>query len=392
MSGGFPEEYFALAKETHVDPADLIGRRLWMIADAGSEVDVLFAHVVVETVSVVEEGFYKGDYVLSNNRLSSFRILPVDPDRRRRWVLPAADERIGISICPLETEERITSLIRANTTYSITPPRAAVVSAVPNVSPRVKPQAVAREVYRAVLAKFALGDLDVWVAHKDTTPFGAVAIRKCQEIGVDERVVESILRIDENLKTAMSISGDRGAEAGSAEAPFVDTSLSIVDPEKVVARRFIKRPVAGDGVERQRKTQMAEIRHQAMIKDLSVFLLSKGITPLQSRSVDLACRPFEDIAVLEIKTAEPGNFLDQAEQGIVQLLRYGLAFEDEGIAVGAKCIVIEAAAGIDAIEYVRRIAAKTGAEILLYDGRVAWPDRVPGFLSLICTGERSVRI
>ena len=250
---------------------------------------------------------------------------------------------------------------------------------------------MAREVYRAVLAKFALGDLDVWVAHKDTTPFGAVAIRKCQEIGVDERVVESILRIDENLKTAMSISGDREAEAGSAEAPFVDTSLSIVDPEKVVARRFIKRPVAGDGVERQRKTQMAEIRHQAMIKDLSVFLLSKGITPMQSRSVDLACRFFEDIAVLEIKTAEPGNFLDQAEQGIVQLLRYDLAFEDEGVAVSAKCIVIEAAAGIDAIEYVRRIAAKTGAEILLYDGRVAWPDRVPGFLSLICTGERSVR-
>ena len=109
-------------------------------------------------------------------------------------------------------------------------------------------------------------------------------------------------------------------------------------------------------------------------------MISQGTTPLQTRSVDLAGQVADGVLLAEVKSANPENFLNQAEEGIIQLLEYELGFEEEGYRVLRKALIIEFCGDCDMLTFSKRLARKAGVEILLYEGGALWPDRLRGLM------------
>ncbi len=380
----FADEYICIAAEMRVDPVDLLQNRIWMITDLDPAGSFLYGTLKVASVSVIQEGLNKGHFVIAADHLLSFRIFPWEKEDLRAWKVDNLSTVIGVSGCSDELRKSFIDLIKKNDVRVFSQPPSAKLSLIEIPTEVSSQYAASREIYRSILSRFPLGELHRYVPLKELSPFGALATEKCRELGLGDEVESEISSLDIILMSSVEellITADPNIP--NPTPPLVDTSLTCIRPEEVVSRRFLK-TVIDNKNKTLTKTQMAETRHQDILREISKYLISIRLHPLQSRSVDLAVRSRSGLVLGEIKSSTSDNFINQIDQGIIQLIKYELAFEEEGYSIASKAIVIESPTENAILNYARKISQKCDTKVLSYDGKAEWPERIPGLLKIFC--------
>jgi hypothetical protein len=386
----FPQQFVSSPDEMRVDPSELAGSRVWLLARS-AEGYLLFGHLVIETVSLIEGGRDKGFFILEADRSSSFRILPHDRDSLNSWIIRKVTIGDGIWPCSDELESLLIGALKENQSIMYGLTRRGGFNALPKPPSHLFGRAIGRHFFQEALSRFALGELAQWEKRTDLSPYGIVVLVNCSALEYGQDAINEFTLLDSRITSLLEPGGfDRIHRDLEIPAPLylVDTRLTPLVPEAVVARKFFSRKETIDLRAGLTKTQEAESRHQAILRDISRFLLSKGVQPLESRSLDIAYWNSKKLFLAEVKSATDANFLDQSRRGIIQLLEYKLAFEQDGFHVGNMTIFIEAIQDPMSMLYARKLASYANIELLIYDNKVAWPDRVERINEVMLYAEK----
>lgn len=171
---------------------------------------------------------------------------------------------------------------------------------------------------------------------------------------------------------------ERGALGKSYNAPYVDTEFSEIEPGKIYAREFVSVDSKLRNLEEAiNKTEHAEKIHQAMLKDISEFLLTNGITPYESSSIDLLYRSREKLNIFEIKSSNVDNILSQSSKGAFQLACYLNELSKDYDNLNAR-LVLHMTESNELQNYAVEALRRLGIEVLFYDPGKSWPNRIQG--------------
>lgn len=157
----------------------------------------------------------------------------------------------------------------------------------------------------------------------------------------------------------------------------IDCRLRSFTEDDLVAREMIWNP-ENFGEDKFKagllKTNLAEQRHQEMLRQLISQLVSKGIAPLGSSSIDLAIE-FNDLtAIFEIKSSTIENYKDQAFKGCNQLAEYAFNLSDKKNIL--KFLILEVPSGGDVdYKYVSAICKLMNVATIDFNFEKEWPDR-----------------
>ncbi len=156
-------------------------------------------------------------------------------------------------------------------------------------------------------------------------------------------------------------------------APVVDLLFTPIVPENIFAREYVFGPAQSDTSAHSEKTNAAEKAHQDILRRLSARLISFGLVPYQSESIDLMVEFEGCLYLFEIKSATPENFHDQAGNGIVQLLKYQVAMRNESPIGVVPALVIQEPGSGDAVKFVSDMALIAGIKVVPLSLSSDWP-------------------
>ncbi len=160
--------------------------------------------------------------------------------------------------------------------------------------------------------------------------------------------------------------------------PCVDTEFSEIEPGKIHAREFVSTDSKLRDMEvGLKKTERAEKIHQAMLKDISEYLIRNGIRPYESGSIDLLYSSSGRLNVFEIKSANVDNILSQSSKGAFQLACYLNELSRDYHNLSAR-LVLHQTHSPQLQNYAVDALLRLGVEVLFYDPVKAWPNRIKG--------------
>jgi hypothetical protein len=158
-----------------------------------------------------------------------------------------------------------------------------------------------------------------------------------------------------------------------------DCSLRLFKDEDLVAREMVWNPENfGESKIKEGllKTNLAEQRHQEMLRQLIDQFKSKGLTPLGSSSIDLAIDYGDSIMLFEIKSSSLDNYKDQALKGCGQLAEYAYNFSRKSKKTIFKFLILEVPVNgrVDS-HYVSAICKSMNVVTLDFHFDRNWPNR-----------------
>ena len=161
--------------------------------------------------------------------------------------------------------------------------------------------------------------------------------------------------------------------------PSVDTEFYEIEPGKIYAREFVSVDSKLRNIEEAlNKTEHAEKIHQAMLKDISEYLIANGVTPYESSSIDLLFRTRGVLNIFEIKSSNGDNIMSQASKGAFQLACYLNEINKDYDNLSAR-LVLHVIQSPELQKYVVEALLMLGIEVLFYDPSRPWPSRIKGF-------------
>lgn len=229
--------------------------------------------------------------------------------------------------------------------------------------------ALARMILYRILERTFLSELIRLPKHRDFSVVVSTALQVAAELGEGwpARLRALFLEIDpfreENIPMLRTTSQK------------VDTLFTAIRPEEVFARTFIAGQQGGSFLGSIAKTELAEKRHQDILRAISERFLTLNVVPFESDSVDLMAAIDGVNFIFEIKSATIDNFLSQASKGIFQLLVYSVALESESMAP-VSILVIENSCSAEEGILLKSVASKAGIQVLFFDLATCWPTNV----------------
>lgn len=378
---GVSASYLVPHGDCHLAPEMLSGRRLWIVLR--DDDDRLLLCVKIEAVEVLIDGYYKDDFRISSKVGESIK-LATDYSAAAPFTTGATQGlALGVSELSRGSSDELSSLVSRSIAIKLLAPDDRSLSKI-EIHPSLPTSTyqLARTAIRAVVSHLTLNE--VWGSATGTrmTAFANFAsalilsrtgIRLSPE---DEVILNSLDPIRTLKGEAPTMSSTcRGV---TQRQQIVDTNFSPIDPETVCARKYVSTfQTLGDGLDALAKTSHAEVIHQAMLKDISEYLIAKRITPLESLSIDLVYEARGELIVVEVKSANVDNLLAQASRGAFQLATYLNALTADYQVLTGRLILHETGSvelQLLAVAVLRRL----GVEALFYDPSKAWPSRVQG--------------
>lgn len=382
---GISDTYIIPNKYIGFSAANLVGSYIWVIFRG--EFDRIGLIVKVDEISQILEGYYENDYLIKADLACSFMIgtefktlSPFSTDRCRNF-------GFGINKIDPEDAQLFITIIRTNSVVRLIPP---TISALNNLLVEITSSTtedISKSFIRAIVSACKLAD--VWSDGKNsklrTAPFAnfSKALIKTKFPGLSEETVTTLLiKLDpiHNLQgrsfDSIEPSEDRPHEM---RAPIVDKIFSIIDPHNIFARKFIsKNAIVFDPVAAMKKTEAAEKIHQDILRDVSRYLISRGVTPYQSSSIDLMFVIEREIFIVEIKSSNSENAVAQAAKGAFQLASIANSFSDDFDRVTSLLLLENT--GFEVInQFIAKTLTTLGVRALFYRKEVEWPSRVLGF-------------
>ncbi len=378
LNGTFSLEYHVPSSKMKVAPNALVGSRIWLVVRIGNE-SFLYALLSPSTIELYQAGKYKDDFLIRCEPFSSVRFLPQQEDRDP-WRLPFEGIE-AIRECSNTEKSIFLALVNKNNRVGFAPPSRAILESIPRTAFNDFEHAVPNQLI-STLRTVSIGDVSRSRSLPDSiSALGGIAltILKLTHPHLNEADMVNLLAMLDPLAKA-----DAGVSIKSSEdilrvlsslPPVVDTFLEEIDPEKICPRTFIAK-TSNSSTEWLDKTNDAEQAHEQILKDLVLYLKSKEFKVYKTRSFDLLAEKGDIRFLCEIKSSNGFNTVSQGEKGIIQLLRYSMAFADDK-SVGIRFFLILQDSGQPAIHrYLSKIAGRAGAELWLYDDKNSWPTRI----------------
>lgn len=378
-NSGVSGSYILPKNEVGFEPKTLSGRRLWVVL-RGYE-DRLFLLVKIKKVERIIEGYYTGDYWISPEITESIKLVSGYADAGKYATLITRSLGLGLSELRSVDSYAFSELVRGSIQTKLLPPDKRALSKIgfqllPNNNRRL-----ARSALRAVVSHFTLEQ--VW-ANGSGDRLGAFPNYACalitERMGSkpSPQIVDALKDFD---PVSLIFSEEmRGPERSfhNYNPPSVDTEFSKIEPEKIYAREFVSVDSRLWNLEEAlNKTEHAEKIHQAMLKDISEFLIQNGVTPYESSSIDLLYRSKGKLNVFEIKSSNVDNILSQSAKGAFQLACYlnELGKDYDNLNAG---LVLHMTDGLELQNYAVEALLRLGIEVMFYDPSKPWPSRVEG--------------
>lgn len=159
----------------------------------------------------------------------------------------------------------------------------------------------------------------------------------------------------------------------------VDCRLRQFSEDDFIARTMVWNP-ANYSPEKAKlgllKTNLAEKRHQQMLRFLVDHLVAADLKPVGSSSIDLAVQSNGITHLFEIKSATHDNYKDQALKGCGQLAEYSYVFKMQTGQQVKRHLIIETPEESDIdLDYVKDICLLMGSNLIKFQFESPWPER-----------------
>jgi hypothetical protein len=376
-SAGVSGSYILPKHQGDFEPASLASQRLWVVL-RGQE-DRLLLLVRVKQVERIIDGYYAGDYLISPDMTASLKLVTNYLGAAQYTITSTRASKLGVSALSQESSEALALLVKGSIQTKLLPPDKRSLSRIDfQLLPR-NGRRLAQSALRAVVSNLTLEQ--VW-ANGTGDRLGAFSNYACsllaETMGTKPSpdVVAALKAFDPvsvifRDGTPYSV---REEPAHNYNAPSVDTAFSQIEPAKIYAREFVAAdPVQRDLEEELKKTEHAERIHQ----DISEYLITNGITPYESRSIDLLYTSRGRMNVFEIKSSDADNILSQSAKGAFQLACYLNELSKDYDNLNTR-LVLHATQSPALQEYAAGALLRLGIEVLFYDPEKSWPNRIQG--------------
>lgn len=378
VDGIFSFEYHVPGAMLKIPPEDLIDARLWLVARIGTE-SFLYGVILPAMLERYTEGTYKNDYLMHTNAFGCVRFLPRS-ESRKPWIVSSSFEE-ALRECSEEESGRYLEMLRSNYRVGFAGPSKTILDAVPMTKLTDIGRAVPDQLALA-LRSVSFGDISrSRDCPKSLSAIGGIALRVLlnAQPHIDPTEAEKLIASLEPIGTSAEspLHDIQGITKSFAELPpMVDTFLEEIDPESIAPRSFVAsaQSYSSDWLD---KTNDAEEAHERMLKDMVLYLKTKGYRLYRSRSFDLFAEKADTRLLFEIKSAVNENAAAQGEKGIVQLLRYASAISSASIIDGVVYnLLLQDSEQSGVHQHLSKMSQRTGFNLWLYDERKEWPQRV----------------
>jgi hypothetical protein len=377
---GISGSYIIPKGDMTVNPQSLAGNRLWVIL-RGTD-DRILQSLTVKKIERIIEGYYEGDYLLSVDLLSSFRLVSKYAEASNYIATNTDQLAAGLSEINEKLSRSFSQLVKKRIEIKLAEPK--VRSGIDNkILPR-SGELLAKSALRLIISRYNLNE--IWAAGtgKKLGTFANFAnsiIKKHVSEKAAAELTDILSSYDPITALNNEVEDDDSGKEKSPNTPQVDTDFTEVEPEKIYAREFLS---AGDKFKdleaALNKTEHAEKIHQEMLKDIAEFLISNGVTPFESGSIDLMFQANNKLKVCEIKSTTLENLLAQSSKGAFQLTCYIdeliKSYDDT-----LPQLILRRIGNNELESFAQRILSKMNIPVLFYDPSKSWPNRVPQLLS-----------
>ncbi len=380
-SSGVSCSYILPKNEVTLEPKALAGRNLWIVL-RGHE-DRLFQLVKIKKVERIIDGYYSGDYLVTSEITESVKLMSSYTNGAKYSTSEIRSLNPGIYELSSGVSKSFYTLVKSSIQTKLLPPDRKSLSRIDFHLLPHNGRRLAKSALKAIVSHLTLEQ--VW-SNGNGEKLGAFS-NYAYALLADKTGTKPSSDLVEALKTLDPVSVIFAEEkremksdsyAKNSRAPCVDTEFSEIDPGKIYAREFVSVDSRiRDLEEALNKTEHAEKVHQAMLKDISEFLISNGITPYESASIDLIYISGDKLNVFEIKSANADNVLSQAAKGAFQLACYLNELSKDYDNLDARLILHETE-NYELQNYAAEILARLGVRVLVYDSSKPWPSRVQG--------------
>jgi hypothetical protein len=374
---------YILPKEDLITPPEtLAGKRMWVLF-RGTE-DRLILSLQIKQIEQIIQGYYRQDYVLGVELLTSFRLVANFSEAVKYRSEYTRDLKPGIHQIELATSQEFVHLITQNVQVQLTNPNARSIA---NLDFDILPRSsdlLAKSAIRLIVSNLNLNQ--VWAAGTGQK-LGAFAnfahaliAKKANQQQLGDAAFQ-LQALDPLLGLITSETKDMvKTKVSRKRSPKVDAEFTEIQPDNIYTRKFI---AAGDTLidieAALKKTEHAEQIHQDMLKDIAEYLISKGIVPYESGSIDLMYQSGNKLRVYEIKSATAKNILAQSAKGSFQLACY-INELLESYDTPSPFLILQKIGYSELEQYVTQVLKWCAIPVLYYDLEKSWPERVEGLL------------
>jgi hypothetical protein len=365
--------------------SDLIDKIIWVILRG--ENDRLVLVIKVEKVDTILEGYYQDDLLIKPDLQSSLRVGSTFNNLASFVTEVAAKAGEGFSKISFTEVEQLSLLLNKNTAVRLISPSVKFLSNFVVDNPPKNQESLARLVSQVAVSSFNFNN--IWSDGRNKkyikAPFASLTKAyieyKFPEINILE-IEKLILDLDPYTSIChrkIILPKKTQKLLDYTRAPRVDTILRILDHNKIFARKFSTSNLSViDFLDQMKKTEVAERRHQEILRDVAWYLCSQEIQPFQSESIDLAYKLDGTLQVFEIKTANFENAVSQASKGAFQLACYknALALNYDSIGIS---LILDDTGSSDLNFFILHTMKTLGISTFFYDGKIPWPLRLPNF-------------
>lgn len=356
---------------------DLSEGVLWVLRDTRSGTR-LSAKLCMVSADVLEEGPQRDNIVAEADIDRSYYYEPTNDIAARSWIVNEEDARKFPRGCIGELNEyevnALELLAKRSIERHLRGPNRAVLDLLNHVRRSTNILTYATALVHALKEEYSVGDL-------------YLNLRDSEQLSVYESTALFYLREHGGLPGTSAndvicgYASTKDGQPGRSETnpPSVDTYVREIDPNEVVARRYLKRnsmEEADSWWERLQKTDHAEKRHQEILRDISFMLKARGIRPMETRSADLMIELESGFGLYEIKSANKGNLFEQAAKGATQALHYRYALTQRDMGVYETGLIIESCGCTNLEAYVASFLNSMGVITIFYHAEKEWPERV----------------
>ena len=377
---GLSGSYIIPKGDMAVNPQSLAGRRLWVVLRGAD--DRILQSLTVKKIERIIEGYYEGDYLVSVDLLSSFRLVSRYAEASNYITTNTDQLAAGLSEIDEQSSRSFSQLVKQGIEIKLAEPKVSL-----GIDTKILPRSgelLAKSALRLVISHSNLNE--IWAAGTGKklgafSNFANSIIKQNVSEKAAAELTDILLVYDPITALKDEVEDDDSGKEKSLNTPQVDTDFTEVEPEKIYAREFLS---AGDKFKDLEavlnKTEHAEKIHQEMLKDIAEFLISNGFTPFESGSIDLMFQANNKLKVCEIKSTTLENLLAQSSKGAFQLTCYIdeliKSYDDT-----LPQLILRKIGNSELESFAERILSKMNIPVLFYDLNKSWPNRVPQLLS-----------
>ena len=363
---------------------DLVDGFIWVVLRGDS--DRLVLVIKVQEIECILDGYYKHDFLVRPNLKLSLKIGSTFTSIASYEIsfLPFA-EHVITKITSAVVEKLIILLTKNITVRLISPTNNAFSNFLVEL-PSKNQAVLTRVVGENAVSHFNF--IDIWSDGKSkkfsTAPYASMAKAYIEKNfpSVNLLQFEDVLLGADPFVGLVSRDLKFGDPASifieSANPPQVDIIFKLIDPNNIFARKFTaKKNPANNHFNQIKKTEAAEQKHQDILRDVSRFLITEGVQPFHSNSVDLAYKSNGCLYIFEIKTSNCLNMISQASKAAFQLAYYknSLSLDYESITYS---LLIEDSGSENLNSFIFETMKTLGMSTFIYREGLNWPSRVSG--------------